>query len=146
MAGIISRCGYRCDLCLIYRDNLKGVEDRKRFRDGLLKYYRHHVALEECYCDGCLTDDSQNPVLITADCRVRACAITRGLETCASCDRYPCGILKRRFIDYGKVRQRFGAPIPRAEYLMFIRPYEGQKELDRIRQKKGPAPKRKKRA
>jgi hypothetical protein len=146
MADIISRCGYRCDLCLIYRDNLKGVKDRERFRDGLLKYYGHELTLEECYCDGCLTDDRENPVLITADCRVRPCAIAKGLDNCASCDRYPCHDLESRFFDYGKVKERFGAPIPEEDYRLFIMPYEGREVLDNIRKSKGSARKRKRRA
>jgi hypothetical protein len=134
---IIARCGFKCNLCLIYRDNLKRVKDRERFRDGLLKYYGHKLTLEECYCDGCLTDDSENPVLITADCPVRPCVMAKGLENCAYCDKYPCQELERKFIDYQKIRERFGAPIPEEDYRRFIMPYEGRQVLEKIRRKAG---------
>ena len=133
MKEIIARCGYRCDLCLIFKDNLKGPADRARFRDGLLMYYKHRIALKDCYCDGCLTPDSENPVLVTAGCPVRRCAIAKGLENCAGCAEYPCGSLKRRFIDGRKVRARFGSPIPDEHDRAFIFPYEGRRVLDRIR-------------
>jgi hypothetical protein len=138
MAEIVARCGYRCDLCIIFKGNLKGPEDRARFRDGLLKYYRHRIALEECYCEGCLTPDSERPVLVTADCPVRACAMAKGLDNCAGCAGYPCRNLKRRFIDRRKVRARFGAPIPEEDYRDLIMPYESQRVLDRIRKSAGP--------
>ena len=40
MTDIIARCGFKCNLCLIYRENLKKDEqNRQKFRDGLEKYY-----------------------------------------------------------------------------------------------------------
>jgi hypothetical protein len=134
---IIGRCGYRCDLCLIYKDNLRAPQDRERFRNGLLKYFGYRMTLDECYCDGCLTPDSEHPILVTADCLVRPCVLAKGLENCASCDEYPCSKLQKKFIDYGKVRERYGAPIPDEDYRRFVMPYENKPVLEQIRQKAG---------
>jgi hypothetical protein len=137
MADIIARCGFKCNLCLIYRDNLKKDErNRQRFRDALEKYYGDKLTLEECYCDGCMTPDSENPVRITADCKVRPCVIANGLENCAYCDRYPCENLARKFVDYRKVKDRFGGPLPEEDYKLFVKPYESRQVLDKIRQKR----------
>jgi len=133
---IIGRCGYICSRCLAYRENIKSEADKKRFRDGLLKYYRHPLPVETCYCDGCLADDSENPILLTADCRVRPCAVKKGLENCAFCDRYPCRTLERKFIDGKKVVAKYGRPIPKRDYDRFVAPYESRKTLDAIRAKK----------
>jgi len=137
MLDIIARCGFKCNLCLIYRDNLKKDErNRQKFRDGLEKYYGEKLALEECYCDGCMTDDSDNPVRITTDCKVRPCAIARGVENCGYCDRYPCPVVEKKFIDRGKVEEKYGGPISEDAYRLFIMPYESRQVLDRIRQQK----------
>jgi hypothetical protein len=133
---IISRCGYKCNLCLAYRENVKSVADRMRFRDGLLKYYRYPLTIDECYCDGCLADDNENPILLTADCRVRPCVLKKRLENCAYCELYPCKNLKEKFVDGKKVIEKYGAPIPKEDYDRFVRPYENKKILDTIRKKK----------
>jgi hypothetical protein len=137
MSEIIARCGFICSLCLIYRDNLKKDEqNRQRFRDGLEKYYGDKLTLEECYCDGCTTPDSENPVRISTECTVRPCVIARGLENCAFCDQYPCKALERKFVDYSKVKERFGAPLPEEDYRTFVMPYESKKLLDKIRKER----------
>jgi hypothetical protein len=137
MPGIVACCGFRCDLCLIYRDNLiNDPQNRQRFREGVQKYYGDKLTLEECYCDGCLTPDSENPVRITADCAVRPCVIARGLDNCAACEDYPCEALQKKFIDYGKVMAMYGGPLPGEDYQAFVFPYESRQALDEIRQKR----------
>lgn len=136
MSNIIARCGYKCSLCLIYRENLKKDErNRRKFRDGLEKYYGDKLTLEECYCDGCMTDDSQNPVLITRDCEVRPCVMARNIENCAYCPLYPCSNVEKRFVERRKVEERYGSPISEEVYKLFIMPYESRRVLDRIRRK-----------
>jgi len=136
MSDIIGRCGFKCNLCLIYRENLKKDErNRQRFRDGLEKYYGDKLTLEECYCDGCMMDDRENPVRITKDCKVRPCAIARGIINCAYCDRYPCQDVEKKFIVRSKVEERYGAPIDEENYRLFIMPYESRQVLDEIRRK-----------
>jgi hypothetical protein len=137
MADIIGRCGFRCSRCLIYKDNLKGEPDRRRFRDGLLKYYGDKLTLEECYCDGCLAGDSENPIRINKECKIRPCVLEKGLENCAYCERYPCEILEPKMIDYRKVMERYGAPLPQEDYELFVEPYENRQTLDELRDKRG---------
>jgi len=101
-----------------------------------MKYYGYRLELEECYCDGCLAGDRENPVLLTSDCKVRPCVIKKGLKNCAHCERYPCQDLEARFIDGEKIVKKFGKPIPAEEYENFIAPYEGKKVLDKMRRKR----------
>lgn len=136
MADVIARCGFKCNLCLIYRENLKkDAQDWQKFRDGLEKYYGDKLTLEECYCDGCMTDDSENPVRITEDCEVRPCVIARNIENCAYCVQYPCKNVEKKFVERRKVEERYGSPIPDEAYKLFIMPYESRQTLDKIRQK-----------
>ena len=136
MPDIIARCGFKCNLCLIYRDNLKKDErNKQRFRDSLERIYGEQLTLEECYCDGCMTPESENPIRITADCTIQPCVIEKGLENCAYCDQYPCKDLEAKFVDYQKVKERFGGPLPEEDYQAFVMPYESRKVLDEIRKK-----------
>jgi len=136
MAEIIARCGYKCDLCLIYRENLrKDAQNRQKFRDAMEEYYGDKLTLEECHCDGCMTPDSENPVRITKDCEVRPCVMARSIENCAYCVQYPCQTLEKRFVERRKVEERYGSPIPEEAYRLFIMPYENKRTLDGIRRK-----------
>jgi hypothetical protein len=136
MPEIISRCGFRCDLCLIFSENLKkDKNNRQIFHDGYEKYYGDKLTLKECYCDGCMTDDILNPVLITSDCKVRPCVIAKGMKNCAYCDQYPCKLVSNKFVRRCQVEEKYGAPIPEKDYKLFIEPYESQQVLDKIRRK-----------
>jgi hypothetical protein len=136
MADAIARCGYRCDLCLIYRENLKkDPQNRRTFRDGVEKYYGDKLTLEECYCDGCMTNDRGNPVLVTKDCEVRPCVIARNIDNCAHCVQYPCQTIKKKFVERREVEKRYGSPIPEEPYRLFVMPYENKRTLDRIGRK-----------
>ena len=136
MKSIIARCGYRCDLCQAYRGNVKNTDDQARFSDGMMKYYEYYLPIEKCYCDGCLTDDSIEPQLIDSECKVRACVIEKKLENCAYCDDYPCEILKEKFIHGDVIQKKFDKPIPQEDYDRFIKPYESQETLEKIRKRK----------
>jgi hypothetical protein len=136
MAEIIARCGYKCNLCLIYRENLeKDERNRQKFRNGVDKYYGDKLTLEECYCDGCMTDDSENPVLVTKECEVRPCVIARNIDNCAHCVQYPCQTIKKKFVERREVEKRYGSPIPEEPYRLFVMPYENKRTLDTIRRK-----------
>ena len=136
MSDIIARCGYKCNHCLIYRDNIKGEEDRQRFCDSLLKYYGDELTLEQCYCDGCMTEDSENPVRVDVDCQVRPCVIEKGLNNCGCCEQYPCKILEPKIVDYQRVTERYGGPLPEEDYEIFVKPYEIRRTLEEIRKKR----------
>ena len=48
MKEILSRCGYRCDLCLAYRPHIEAYpEDRQRLSDGWFKYFGFRIPPEE---------------------------------------------------------------------------------------------------
>jgi len=137
MSEIIARCGFRCDLCLIYRENLKkDPRNRQLFRDILEKYYGDKQTLEECHCDGCMTPDSEKPDLITKDCKVRPCAIAKGLDNCAHWTQYPCEMVARKNIERCKLEEKYGAPIPEKDYELIVMPYERRQTLEKIRQKR----------
>jgi hypothetical protein len=131
MKPIVTRCGYRCDLCMAYRPNVEAhPANRQTLSDGWFKYFGFRIPPDGILCDGCMAD---NPRLIDDRCPVRPCVIARGLEHCAQCDQYVCDRLKERLVIYEDVRQRMGGEIPAEDRARFIQPYENKVRLDKLR-------------
>jgi hypothetical protein len=131
MEPILSRCGYRCDLCLAYQPNIaRYPANRQKLSDGWDQYFGFRIPPADIGCDGCMAD---NPELIDQSCPVRPCVIERGLDNCSQCEHYICEKLKERLVVYEEVKRRIGAEIPEDDYLCFIRPFENKRRLDALR-------------
>lgn len=131
MEPILTRCGYRCDLCLASEPNVaENPGNRETLSDGWHRYYGFRIPPSEICCDGCMADD---PVLIDQRCPVRPCVVERGLENCSQCHSYPCDRLEERTVTLDEIRRRVGDDIPEADYQSFIRPYENRRRLDALR-------------
>ena len=88
MEAILTRCGYRCDLCLAYKPNVLGnPSNRQKLSDGWFKYFGFRLPAAEICCDGCMSD---NPKLVDSACPVRPCVIEKGLDNCSQCEQYVC--------------------------------------------------------
>ena len=75
---LLARCGFRCDLCLAYKDNIENNDQRKWLSDGWFKIYGFRIPADNIYCDGCINIECETPKLIDKDCPVRPCAIKKG--------------------------------------------------------------------
>lgn len=128
-------CGYRCELCPAFKDNITSDEDRQRTSDGWFKYYGFRIPAEEIYCDGCSADDSGNPRRIDPECDVRACAKGKDLPNCAHCEDFICEKLSKKIQNPNKIVQRAGGSIPREDFERFVKPYDSAKMLEDIRKK-----------
>jgi hypothetical protein len=131
MEPILTRCGYRCDLCLAYKPNVeKNPSNQLKLGDGWYKYFGFRVPPEKIICDGCMSD---NPKLIDQACPVRPCALEKGLDNCSQCGQYVCGKLTERLVVYDEVKNRVNMEISEDDRLCFIRPYENKERLEGIR-------------
>jgi hypothetical protein len=128
MQEVLSRCGYRCDLCPAYEPNLKSFADKQRASAGWSKYFGFKISPEEIGCAGCLNDGKH----AYESCPVRPCALERGLQNCAFCSDFGCEKLQplMDFADQlaGKVNE-----IPEEEYELFVRPYKNRERLLKLR-------------
>jgi len=132
MGSDLTRCGYRCDLCLAYKPNVeKNPANQQKLSDGGFKYFGFRIEPENILCDGCM---SEHAILIDQTCPVRPCAIEKGLETCADCDEFICEKLKERIVSYTDVKSRVGGNILQDDYYCFIQPYENKRRLEIYRQ------------
>jgi len=131
MQPILTRCGYRCDLCLAYRPNVEQNQaNQQKLSDGWDKYFGFRLPPETIQCDGCLAAE---PRLIDQNCPVRPCVMDRGLENCSQCSDYGCEKLRTRFVVFTEIKARMGSDICTDDYLSFIRPYESKRRLDALR-------------
>lgn len=131
MDEILTRCGYRCDLCLAYRPNVEArPSNQGTLSDGWHKYFGFRISPEQIICDGCMAN---NPRLIDTACPVRPCDIERGYANCSECPDYVCEKLVERLVVYEDVAARLGCPIPDEDRARFIAPYENKRRLDSLR-------------
>ena len=133
---IITRCGYRCDLCLAYRDNIEKEDKRELLSYGWNKIFGIKLSPEEIYCDGCLSCKTDLK-LIDSGCKVRPCVIARGIENCSQCEKFPCDILEDRLVRYSKLEKTIDFKVSRSERKSFIEPYENYDRLVNLRKKQG---------
>jgi hypothetical protein len=118
--GILSRCGYRCDLCLAYRPNVENNDRRELLSEGWYKYFGFRIPPEKIICDGCLSPG--DPRLVDAGCPVRPCAIAKGVHNCGHCWEYICDKLKERLVSRAELERKRGGPIPEGDYRLFVKP------------------------
>ncbi len=130
---MIARCGYQCDLCPAFKDNIRGKDDQQEVSDGWFRYYGFRIPPDSIHCDGCIVKDADDPRRIDPACAVRQCAEKRGLANCAHCDEYVCDELAEKLVDADKIAKRAGTPVPQADYARFIAPYDNRKVLEEIR-------------
>ncbi len=89
---VFSKCGNRCDLCLIYRPNVMKNDRRKEICEVYSKIFEGFNANPNTIiCDGC-SCEKENPILLDPTCKVRKCVIKKKCLHCGYCDQYPCDI------------------------------------------------------
>ena len=128
---ILTRCGYRCDLCLAYKDNIEKDDQRIFLSDTWYKIYGFRIRANEIYCEGCISSNNSDVKLIDSKCPVRPCVIEKGLENCFQCEDYPCESFNDRKVIYEDLLKDI--EVSRKEYSKCIKPYENKKRLDEIR-------------
>jgi hypothetical protein len=130
MEKMLSRCGYRCDLCAARSDD---PALRQKLVDGWREYLGHQMyTAENVRCDGCMSDGR----LADKACPVRPCAIEKGIENCAYCDEYPCDKLEGLICSREKFIKRLGK-IPKEDYNLCLRQFESEPELKELRKVSG---------
>ena len=128
---IITKCGYRCDLCLAYKANVEERDQRKILSAGWYDIYGFRIEPEDIYCEGCVSCDE--PILIDKNCPVRSCVISKSLENCAECVDYFCDKLKERIVDRSDLERKLSRKLSDHEYMLFVFPYESKGRMEKIR-------------
>lgn len=131
MQEVLSRCGYRCDLCLAYRLNVESnPTNQQLLSDGWFRYFDLRIPADQIICDGCWTEKGR---LLDGECPVRPCVIERGLQNCAQCAEYGCDKLVERLVTFDELAAKQRPGIPAEDRSRFIFPYENKARLDELR-------------
>lgn len=107
MDQIISRCGFRCDICPAFTGNNKTFADQARVAAGWSKYFGLKMPPEKIRCTGCLSQDYAECDLPDRACPIRPCVLQRGMNSCADCFDYPCKMLEARMKGVEEAISRF---------------------------------------
>jgi len=98
MERLVARCGLVCTDCPSYiatqaddREQLAAVVEAWR-----KQYNAPHLTVDAITCDGCLAIEGRH-CSHCFQCKIRACAIERGLQNCAACADYACEHLEALF-------------------------------------------------
>ena len=129
---IITKCGYRCDLCLAYKPNVEKKDQRSLLSDNWFNLYGFRIEPNDIVCEGCVS--GENPLLIDKNCPVRPCVVLKGIDNCAYCDEYICNKLKQRIVSRDSIEDKLNKKLSDKEYELFVKPYESKVRLDKIRE------------
>lgn len=134
---ILTRCGYRCDLCHAYKDNILKDDKREILSEGWERIFGFKIAPEDIYCDGCISSNCNDIRLIDTECKVRPCVIKKGYENCSQCHELICNKLAERIVQYDDLKNKSKEKISRSDRKNIIKPYENYERLSAIKEKSG---------
>ena len=91
---IISYCGITCSECDAYlATQAKDTRELERVAAAWSEAYKTDIPAAAIMCDGCLA--TEGPLSsYCSECGIRACAIDRGVTSCAHCEDYGCDTLE----------------------------------------------------
>ena len=90
----IAYCGLVCAECPAYQGTrTDDIELLERTAKVWSEAYGEDLSPESLRCDGCKATDGTQGITCHM-CRVRVCAIGRGVDSCALCDDYGCDTLE----------------------------------------------------
>jgi hypothetical protein len=109
MEKLLAACGLECAECDAYKATQTGdVELAKKVAAEWTKAFgggKHVFAVEETYCDGCLTPGERKGGYCGA-CPIRACVIQKKIDNCAHCADYACKDLTEFFNMAPQVKEK----------------------------------------
>lgn len=122
----ISICGYRCDLCPVYRDNLQRI-GRDEVRAGFVKYFHHELDDEILKgCQGCPAGGDES-------CSVKACASDKEIPNCGLCREFPCDKVREKMSVIEEYFDDVSALCEKDQEL-YVEPYRNKERLLKIQE------------
>ena len=97
MERMIAYCGLVCTECAAYIATQ--ANDREQLEKVAAQWsveFNATPTADDCMCDGCLATTDRH-IGHWDECKIRACAIEKGVRNCAHCTDYACDELKAFF-------------------------------------------------
>ncbi len=112
---LIAVCGIICSECDAYQaTQAQDQAALERVAAAWREQFSPDITVDAVICDGCLASDGRR-CSYCSECSIRACALDRGLSSCAYCADYACDILQEFFGHASELRETLDAL--RAEHL-----------------------------
>ena len=127
--GILTLCGYRCDLCQFYTKNIKSEKDKERVSQDFNRIFGYDIKPKDVECVGCKNEGKH----VEPNCPVRSCALKKGVENCAYCSEFICDKLKRRINFTEKFSRNNKKPLSEEDFQSYIKPYQSKERMLKIR-------------
>jgi hypothetical protein len=128
-------CGYRCDLCKAFSQNIKINDQREMQIKMWQKYYGgfEKATIENTFCEGCRCD-KPDAKRIDTGCKVRKCVIDKGLLHCGQCSEYPCDTFNLRAgLTFDEAKQKLHESFSPNEYNNFILAFDNKGNISEYR-------------
>ena len=107
--SIIAFCGLPCGDCPAYQATQ--AEDAEMLEQVLVQWREAfdapHLTVPDILCDGCRPGDGRLCGYCRY-CKIRPCAMKRGLPSCGYCDEYACAELERILVICDQLDGFFG--------------------------------------
>ena len=140
MSEVVALCGYRCDLCPAYDENIKNKDNRQEISEGWKRYFEFEIPSEEIGCVGYISEGKHADV----NCPIRPCALEKKVENYAHCDNFLCEKLQSRVEFIERLLEKCANNVPEEDYRLFFEPYLSRKRLLNIRDRIGKSEPKKK--
>ena len=129
---MFSACGFRCDLCPAFKDNIVRPGDQRVVAEGWKRFFDIEMEPARIICDGCFSEFVEGNALPARECRTRDCVTEKGLETCADCAEYPCEHRETTMSSVEKARDKHAGSISAEDHEKYFEPYEARRNLEAI--------------
>jgi hypothetical protein len=83
---VLGYCGIDCKACPAYEGTITTNPDLLRKSAG--SFWDGAYSAAEWVCLGCTPADQQFLAKFCSQCKIRVCAIGKGIQNCAACDDY----------------------------------------------------------
>jgi hypothetical protein len=130
MKELLAKCGFRCDLCPAYYENIKSNEDKVKLSEGWQRVFGFNISPEEVECVGCHNEGKH----ADSGCLVRPCVIEKGLDNCACCKNFGCDSLKTRIDFLDNLLTKQDRKITDEDYQHYALAYESRPRLMKLRE------------
>ena len=129
----LTMCGYRCDLCKAFSQNIEKKDERGKLSAAWKKYYGLNIPAADIYCDGCRCS-KPDAKRLDMDCPVRNCVIKKGVLYCGQCNEYPCETFnQRKGLTYDEAKQQQGEIFDPNDYNDFLLAFDNQSTLNQYK-------------
>lgn len=129
----ITMCGYICDMCKAFSENVKKHDEREILSALWKKYYDLDIPPEAICCDGC-RNTKNDARRIDRNCPVRKCVLKTKVDNCSECSKYPCELFSEiKGLSCAEARQKQGDLFNEEEYEEYMLAFDNKTRLDRRR-------------